>query len=1024
MVTEKASNPNRVISLLLLMCFATAAIPAIGFRASPDSNAHDTPSGGRVVVASVPSRESSVNPALSLAFLEKMGVMRLREASLTGQGITVGVVDTGIDPSRFGSGVIADWVDLTAEGTVKTDGPFSIRSGTVEFKGIALDVSRVVSRSGYVRIGEWSASNLPSDALLRQTLGPRQPLLVLVSDRNSPGTYDTVYIDANEDRVFSPGEELPLYSRSRAFLPVYAYDESHGPLVVVMSAIMDNGRGVVLGFDGHGHGTAAASVLAGREEGYEAICPAVRILAIKAVDSTGMTTWELVSRGIDIAVDRRADVILVSIAPKDPSVDSPEVSRALKRAAGQSIVVMAAGNAGPGLGSLPQYAGSPGAVVVGGYLPSESQHMLGLSLGQAVFWPWSSCGPNSRGVTVDLVAPAAYPALLPAWGWEEEAYVLEGTSAAAACVAGVAALLTERARSLGRRDLPDIIRRALVEGARPIAGIQIVEQGAGALDAWGAAELLPVLESKGSARIVFKWDDSYQPDAFWDRSRTPGMVPFRVDNLFPFPLSLELSYPEWLRLKSDRLNIAAVDQVSSVAWFEPQLAHGLYSGFLIGDDPSRVGTELRALITMVKPREWIDRRAFSTQALLQTGAIRREYFRIASSVETLTVIMDVGTLPDGRPRGRGSLFVYDPRGNCVYQGAWVGAGAEGRRISCQINLPTPGTWEMVIISDPQSQLFGTSELLFKLSVGTAGLVCDSEELAQANERTEGQAATDVVLHWRNLGAAFTGRLALSDAGSTFLVQKRIWVSRTTAAVESLPRVEEGTEYLYVSMANPEDPAVSMVLYLYRYEASQKKWVEAASSSPGPDGPVTIFVKNPPPGDYVAYLEVTGCSGDGTHVQWAALGGRSSEDWEVLCDGTPAGIVMWGEGESRTLDLRPKQSAAPGSEASLLLAIWDTATGTLRGFLPIRVQPPSKRPVVALLSGQTVGELQFVTLRAWDRTSGKPVDACVSVGGVWYQLFRGEATFIAPVSDINGPIQVVFKGITFSIQKSFSGSGPH
>ncbi len=1023
---KRLSWLRKGLALVAFACCAFAVVLPVRSQALPQYT-HETVQGeGRVLVASAPYPARGLEPEVTSGFLEGLGISRLREAGLSGRGVTVGVVDTGVDPSRFAAGVVVDWIDLTAEGIVKTVGPYGMRSGTIEFKGLTLDVSGVLSRSGYVRVGEWSPSNLPRDSLLKDLLHGQRSLLVLVSDANVPGVYDTVYVDSNWDAAFFPSERLDLYAKSKSFLPVYgADDRSRGPLVMVLSAVKDNGKTVVLGFDGHGHGTEASSVLAGKEEGYASICPEVRILAIKAVDSTGLTTWELVSNGIRTAAERGADVILVSIAPQEASADSPEVSEALKRLAGRSLVIMAAGNAGPGLASLPQYAGAPGTVVVGGFVPMESQRMLGISLTEPLLWPWTSCGPNSSGATVDLVAPAVLAALLPAWnGREGKAYVFEGTSAAAACTAGVACLLTERARVLGLKDQLETVRRALIEGARLLKGVQAVEQGAGALDAGRAADLLPVLTGKADARITFKWNDGYQSGAFWDRSKTPGLVPFMLENLSPCPVFLNFEYPQWVRLKSDKTNIPAVDQLSSLVWFRPDLTPGLYSGFLVGDDPLHGGTELRALLTVVKPRGWSDSRAFATQALLEAGAIRREYFSIPYAVESLKVSLDVGTFADGRPRGRGSLIVYDPAGNCVYRGPWVGAGGNSLKSSCVVNLPSPGTWEVVIVSDPLSQLFGTAELLFKLSVSTSGMVCEGLESAETAAQKGRETESGISLQWRNSGRAFTGRVVLSDDAGSFLARKRIWVSRSIAAVERLPRLDGDMEYLYVSATNPADPTALIALYLYRYDEALKKWTEVASSSSRSDGQVAIFLRNPVPGDYVAYLEVTSSTGQGTYVQWTAAGGRSSSQWEVTCDGIPTGLVMWSESESKRLDVRPKNTDFYQNPSSLLLAIWDTATGTLKGLLPIRIGPQAQRPIVALLPGQAVGGLHFATLRAWDRASGKPVDACVCVGGVWYQLFRGEATFAAPAEDIDGPIQAVFKGITFSIQKSFSGSGLH
>lgn len=976
----------------------------------------------RVSVASALASQP-VDPSVSSSLLRRMGASRLREEGLSGRGVTVAVIDTGLDPSRFAPGTVVDWVDLTAEGVVITEGPYRTNDDKVQLYDVTLDVSAVPSRSGYVRIGRWLPSSLYGDSALKETFGDANPLMIVVTDRNSKGVYDTVYVDANQDGVISVSEELPLYSKSQAYLRAYGTESTPESLVVVLSDLKGNGQVVVLGFDGHGHGTAAASVLAGTAQEYEPVCPGARLLAIKAVDSTGMTTWELVSRGINLAAERGADVALLSIAPRDRSADSSAISQTLERASDRCLVVMAAGNSGPGLGSLPSYAGVEGTLVVGGYMPPESQTILGVSGSRDLLWPWSSCGPNSSGVTVDLLAPAVVPALFPAWRSEEgRAYAFEGTSAAAACVAGAACLAIEKAREIGLRDIPTAVRSVLVENAEPLEGISAVEQGAGALNAGLAVDALPILFRRSDARIVFKWDAGYQLGAFWDRSKTPGMIPFKVENLSPRPLFLRLEYPTWLQLKSDQMDVPAAGEQSSVLWFLSDPLPGLYSGFLTGDDPSLAGAELRSLVTIIKPRDCTGNKSFDIRVPLETGKLRREYFQIPLFAETLKVELGVGTTQDRKPRGRGSLLVYDPEGNCVYEGPWIGVGTDLLKSSCLINLPSAGTWEVVVVTDPLSQSFGVTEQFFQLSVSTGGMVCQEEVPVKTAKADGGMMEAGVSVKWLNSGGPFTGQVFVSDWEKSFFDHRRVYVSRLASTVESLPTIGEGMEYLYVSIENPDDPQASLALYLYKYDEAQKKWVEVPGSPQTQEKRTSVFVENPAPGEYVAYIEAAGSKSDGTYVEWVAAVAGAAPDWEVLCDGTLTRTVKWwGWNEEKRLDIRRKEPEPSDRSASLVLTIWDAEAGKLKGILPVEIGRQSERPVVSALTGQTVGDLRFMTLKAWDRLTGKPVDACVYLGGLWYQLFRGEATFLVPASRPEVPTEVSVDGVTF-ILDTVAGAG--
>ncbi|MBE3520228.1 MAG: S8 family serine peptidase [Firmicutes bacterium] len=1022
---SEVPRSSKVVALaaLLTLSFTLALVPtahglplSVGWRLQSF--------GERVCVASSLSSQS-VDPSVSSSLLARMGVRRLRDTGLSGRGVTVAVVDTGLDPSRFPPGTIVDWVDVTAEGVVITGGPYRITDEKVKLDDVTLDVSAVPSRSGYVRIGRWSPSSLGRNSGLKEVLGGADPLMVVVTDPSSKGVYDTVYVDANEDGIFSPGEELPLYSKSQAYLAVYGTEKTPRPLVVVLSDLRANGQVVVLGFDGHGHGTASASILAGKAGGFDPICPDIRIIAIKAVDSSGMTTWELVSGALNLAAERGAEVVLVSIAPKDRSVDSSAISETLERVSRRCLVVLAAGNSGPGLGSLPSYAGMPGTLVVGGYMPSESQRIFGVSADRDLFWPWSSCGPNSAGVTVDLVAPAVVPALFPVWKAEEgQAYVFEGTSAAAACVAGAACLATQKAKEIGLKDIPEAVRRVLVESAEPLDGIPAVEQGAGAVNAGLAVDALPVLFNRVQTRIVFKWNGGYQTGAFWDRSKTPGMIPFTIDNLSPLPLFLRLEHPGWLNLKSNGVDIPAASERSSALLFLPDPLPGLYSGFLIGDDPTLGGTELRSLITIVKPRDCSGNKSFSIRVPLETGRLRREYFHIPLFAETLKIELEVGTTSDRRPRGRGSLVVYDPEGKCVYEGPWIGAGTGRLKSSCLISMPSPGTWEAVVVTDPLSQSYGvTDQQFFQLSASAGGMVCEEAVSGQVAQFDGRRTEAGALVKWLNSGPPFAGQVFVSDRDKSYFERKRLWVSWSASTVEALPRIGEGIDYLYVSIQNPHNPEASLALYLYKYDEVQKKWVEVPGSLQIHGSRTAVFLENPPGGEYVAYIEAGGSDREGTYVEWVAVMARAAPDWQIVCDGTPTRTVKWWAwNEEKRFEIRRKVPASSDRSTSLLFTVWDAQAGKLKGILPVEIQSQSHRPVVSALKGETVGDLRFMTLKAWDRQTGKPVDACVCVGELWYQLFRGEATFLVPTSRPAQPKKVSVDGMTFLLDK-VTGEGP-
>ncbi|HHY35742.1 MAG TPA: hypothetical protein GX510_08985 [Firmicutes bacterium] len=327
----------------------------------------------------------------------------------------------------------------------------------------------------------------------------------------------------------------------------------------------------------------------------------------------------------------------------------------------------------------------------------------------------------------------------------------------------------------------------------------------------------------------------------------------------------------------------------------------------------------------------------------------------------------------------------------------------------------------MVVTDPLSESFGVTEQFFQLSANTGGMVCEEEVPVEVSQPAGGRAETGASVKWLNSGAPFTGQVFVSDRDNSFFERKRIWVSRSASTVESLPRIAEGMEYLYVSIENPKDPEASLALYLYKYDEVQKKWVEVPTSPQTPGKRTSVFVENPPPGEYVAYVEAAGSKGDGTYVEWVAAVAGAAPEWEIFCDGTPTRTVKWWAWrERKQLEIRRKEPASSDQSASLVLTIWDAGDGKLKGILPVEIQPQSHQPVVSALKGQIAGDLRFMTLKTWDRLTGKPVDACVYLGGLWYQLFRGEATFLLPASGVAEPTKVSVDGLTFSLDKVAGG----
>jgi subtilisin family serine protease len=211
----------------------------------------------------------------------------------------------------------------------------------------------------------------------------------------------------------------------------------------------------------HVHGTGIAGAIVAHAK-LMGSAPEARLLAIRAfgMGSKGAeSTSYVILRGLDYAVEQRAQIINMSFAgPKDPLIE-----RGIAATAARGILmVAAAGNAGAK--SPPLYpAANPNVIAVSG---TDAQEKLFVA--------------SNRGNHIAIAAPGA-DIFLPAP--DEKYQITSGTSFSAAYVSGVAALMLERNPALK----PNDIRALLTKTARDLGTPGRDDQfGAGEADAFAA----------------------------------------------------------------------------------------------------------------------------------------------------------------------------------------------------------------------------------------------------------------------------------------------------------------------------------------------------------------------------------------------------------------------------------------------------------------------------------------------------------------------------------------------------------
>ncbi|MEO3751383.1 S8 family serine peptidase [Streptomyces sp. B6B3] len=251
--------------------------------------------------------------------------------------------------------------------------------------------------------------------------------------------------------------------------------------------------------DHYGHGTHVASIAAGTGAhhggDYAGVAPGARLLNGKVLGDDGSGQTSDIIQGMEWAVDQGADIVNMSLGGSAPvTVDALEQAVNTLSAESDTLFVVAAGNSGPGAGSV----GTPGT--------ADAALTVGAVNDADALADFSSVGPRLRdgAVKPDVTAPGVGIAAAAAPGSIVETegvpvadgYVgLDGTSMATPHVAGAAALLADQhPRWSGER-----LKAALVGSARPTADATEFQQGAGRVDVAAAVEQTVVAQPSSLA---------------------------------------------------------------------------------------------------------------------------------------------------------------------------------------------------------------------------------------------------------------------------------------------------------------------------------------------------------------------------------------------------------------------------------------------------------------------------------------------------------------------------------------------
>jgi hypothetical protein len=723
----------------LVVAAAACARPATAPVPRPNIDPAALPSPEQAARTEAASRDSaratvSVGTAASGSAADawRSGWMPLRETGVDafirehptfdGRGVLIAILDSGIDGTVAGLGTtsagerkILDLRDFSGEGSVPLV-PVTADRDAVTIAGRRL--------TGIGRVAAFASGGaLYGGRLLELPLGPAAgdvngngvtgDTLPVVVVRGSAGWL--LFADTDGDGSLANERPVADYLAGHETLGWHVAGKP-SPLGVAVNFTSPAAGGpprLDLFFDTFAHGTHVAGIAAGHDiggvHGFDGAAPGAFLLGCKiANDAQGsVSTTGAMIRALDYAIrfasERRLPLVVnLSFGVGNEIEGGARIDRAMDSvlaAHPEVVLVVSAGNDGPGLSTIGFPASISRGITVGATLPS-----VFLTANPSGGAPSPIAGFSARGGELarpDLLAPGMAYSTVPRWnaGGEREG----GTSMAAPQVTGLVAVL----RSAVAPRMPDAVtfRHALMVTARPIPGASFLDQGTGVPDAGRA---LRWLQRGQPVPRIGVTGPSGQGDAAWqvvEAGRAPDtVVSFTLDGADAGPYRLTSSAP-WLRAPASLARGATHVRLSYDA--RALASPGVYTGVVSGwTGDSLAGPAFRLVNTVVVAHP--AGRAVDTRFEVGPGEVRRIFFaadserpftvRAESSVEGATLYLHE---PGGMPYRGGSdvsigagdsAAMYEVGGRDVVAGVYQAVVAapplEGAAVTVQV-IPSP-----------------------------------------------------------------------------------------------------------------------------------------------------------------------------------------------------------------------------------------------------------------------------------------------------------------------------------------------
>ncbi|HEU5171851.1 MAG TPA: S8 family serine peptidase, partial [Gemmatimonadales bacterium] len=608
-----------------------------------------------------------------------------------GRGVLIAILDSGIDPSVAGLGVtstgerkVLDLREFSGEGSVAL-ARVTPHSDTVVVAGRPLaGFGRVAALDadgpwwgGVVReipLGAPPAADLDGDGAVDDTLA-------VVVARASDGWV----LFADTDGNGSLAGEAPVRDYLVAGETFGWAGRGRTPPVAIGANFSQRGAEPALDlvFDTFGHGTFVAGVAAGHAiygvEGLDGVAPGAQLLGLKIANNAhgGISTTGAILRAMDYAIRfaerRRLPLVLnLSFGVGNEREGAARIDALVDSVLGahpELVMVVSAGNDGPGLSTVGFPASARRALTVGATHPGVFVRSPGGGTGDqiAVF--------SARGGELakpDLIAPGVAYSTTPRYDTGDE--IKQGPSFSAPHVSGLVALLRSALAQGGRAADAQAIKQALMVTARPQDEAGFVEEGTGQPDVEGAWRWLEGTRSVPEVSVRVPGRDgvtaAYRPRGLASAADTLQRFELaRPAGAAPATFNLRSSAP-WLRAPR---NVSVGPGPSPVTLrYDAALlrAPGVYTATVSGwTSDTTAGPAFRLVNTVVVPHPGSGGELLAS-VRLEPGTTRRAFFHADSG---RPFVVRVSTWS---PLQAAIAALHEPGGMPFRDGGQLQAGAD------------------------------------------------------------------------------------------------------------------------------------------------------------------------------------------------------------------------------------------------------------------------------------------------------------------------------------------------------------